>query len=155
MPLDLLLCSDMDLPDHLIALVEQSPTVHVAVTDRSGWAIEENVHGLWGRPVEQYDKRWMHVWALPLTDAQAQAAWAYLRSRIGIGYDYVEDADDAARLILPGHPEFGLHLPGRYNCSGVIAEACSLVGYRPFAPRNPRDVTPADWATLTGAHGGN
>ena len=147
--LTLLLCDAHSLPGRVISVVEGSPICHVALDLglACGVAVAEEPSGLWLRPTEQYLTA--RRWPLSVSDTQATAILAWLWQRVGSAYDYAVIVVDAVALLAH------VHLPvpangNRYDCSGVIAEACTVAGYAPFAPRDPRTVTPADWTRLAG-----
>jgi len=144
--LTLLLCTASSLPGRVISLVENDQVVHVALAN-GDYAVAEEPCGLWLRPSAQYDAR-ARRWPLPLTEMQAVTAWAWLMQRVGSRYGYAAVLVDG--LMLLGHVHLAQPATGNeYDCSGAIAAALAVAGYAPFAPADPRGVTPADWDRLT------
>lgn len=141
--ISIILCRANDLVGNIVADVEHNDIVHVALNLHSGWVVAEEAVGLWGRPEAQYAQT-VEAYPLPVSAEQERKILDWLLTRVGTGYDFLADLIDGANLVFK--TAFQIPKTGRYNCSGVIAEACYFAGWYPFGDIPPRNILPADWA---------
>lgn len=141
-----------NLVQYVICKATHSHVAHVVMDIGGGECISAEPGGARIRRLEDYPTA---IWSsYDLTPAQAQAAAAWGRDRVGTPYNWLDDAvigvEQAFGLRLPTWVEDGAWNGSTLECAQLADQALNAAGYQAFTDgRRPNRVYPGsfehDW----------